>query len=64
MIGLVTRTVDYYPDSAPGPGPRYDRVIYLATPAARGVTERATALLPPHLRPRVTVRDLPARAVM
>ena len=64
MAALVTRTADYYPDSVPGSGLRYDRVIYLATPAARGVTERAAASLPPHLRPRVTVRDLPVGAVL
>jgi hypothetical protein len=64
MTGLVTRTTDYHSDAAPGSGPRYDRVIYLAAPAARGVTERAAASLPPHLRPRVTVRDLPVGAVL
>jgi hypothetical protein len=64
MTVLVTRTADYYPDAAPGPEPRYHRVIYLAAPAARGVTERAAASLPPALRPRVTVRDLPPGAVL
>jgi len=64
MAALVARTADYYPDSAAGSGPRYDRVIYLAAPAARGVTERASALLPPHLRSRVTVRDLPPGALL
>jgi hypothetical protein len=64
MTGLVARTTDYYPDSAPGSGPRYDRVIYLAAPAARRVTERAAASLPPQLRLRVTVRDLPLGAVL
>jgi hypothetical protein len=64
MAGLATRSADYYPDSAPGPRPRYDRVIYLAAPAARGVSERAAASLPPPLRLRVAVRDLPAGAVL
>ena len=60
MAGLLSRTADYYPDSAPGSGPRYTRVVYLAAPAARGVTERAAASLPPLMAARVTVRDLPA----
>jgi hypothetical protein len=64
MAGLVARTADYYPGSAPGPGPRYDRVVYLAAPAARAVTERAAASLPPRLAARVTVRDLPPGAVL
>ena len=34
MSALVTRTADYHPDATPGPGRRYDRVIYLAAPAA------------------------------
>jgi len=61
MAGLLARTADYYPDSAPAAGPRYARVVYLAAPAARGVTERAAASLPPPLG-RVTVRDLPPGA--
>jgi hypothetical protein len=64
MAGLVTRTADYYPDATRGGGPRYDRVIYLAAPAAPGVTERAAASLPPPLRHRVTVRDLPPGAAL
>jgi Recombinase len=59
MAGLLARTTDYYPDSVPAAGPRYHRVVYLAAPAARGVTERAAASLPPPLATRVTVRDLP-----
>jgi hypothetical protein len=62
MAGLLARTADYYPDSAPGAGPRYARVVYLAAPAARGVTEQAAASLPPRLQARVTVRDLPPGA--
>ncbi|HEV2371849.1 MAG TPA: hypothetical protein VGS19_06740 [Streptosporangiaceae bacterium] len=64
MRGLVARDRDYYPDSPPGGQPRYDRVIYLAAPAARGVTDRAAASLPPPLRARVTVRDLPEGALL
>jgi hypothetical protein len=44
--------------------PRYDRVVYLAAPPAHGVTARAAASLPPALRARLTVRDLPAEAVL
>jgi hypothetical protein len=62
MAALLARTADYHPGSAPGPGPRYHRVIYLAAPAARGVTERAAATLPPPLAARMTVRDLPPGA--
>ena len=62
MSGLLTRTADYGPGARPGPGPRYDRVVYLASPAARGVVDRATAALPPGLGSRLTVRDLPPGA--
>ena len=63
MAGLAARTTDYYPGSAPGPGPRYHRVVYLAALPARGVTERAAAILPPPLAARVTVRNLPPGTV-
>ena len=59
MAGLLARAADYYPGSARGTRPRYDRVVYLAAPAARGVTDRAAATLPARLRARITVRDLP-----
>jgi hypothetical protein len=62
MAGLATRTSDYAPDAPPGSGPRYARVVYLAAPAARSVTGRAAATLPPPLAARVTVRDLPPGA--
>ena len=62
MAGLLNRTADYYPDSAPAGHPRYTRVVYLAAPAARGVTGRAAASLPPLLAARMTVRDLPPGA--
>lgn len=63
MTGLLTRSADYYPDAAPDVRPRYDRVIYLAAPPARSVTERAAATLPAQVRGRVSVRDLPAGAL-
>ena len=62
MAALLARTTDYHPGSAPSSGPRYARVVYLAAPAARGVTERAAVSLPPSLAARVTVRDLPPGA--
>jgi hypothetical protein len=64
MAGLLARTSDYYPDSAPTSGPRYDRVIYLTSPAARRVCERAAATLPPPAAARVSVRDLPEGALL
>jgi hypothetical protein len=64
MAALAARTADYYPGSAPGAGPRYTRVIYLAAPPARGVTGRAAASLPPSVAARVTVRDLPPGALL
>jgi hypothetical protein len=64
MTGLLARSADYYPGSAAGPSPRYDRVIYLAAPAARPVTERAAATLPAPSRLRVVVRDLPEGALL
>jgi hypothetical protein len=64
MTALATRTADYHPGAVPGSGPRYHRVVYLAAPAAQGVTGRAAAALPPQLRARVTVRDLPPGALL
>jgi len=64
MSGLLTRTSDYRQGAQPGPGPRYDRVVYLAAPAARSVVDRAAAELPGHLRSRLVVRDLPSGAVL
>jgi hypothetical protein len=64
MAALAARTTDYQPASVPGPRPRYHRVIYLAAPAARSVTERAAATLPPQAAARVTIRDLPAGALL
>ena len=64
MAVLAARTSDYHPSSVPGTGPRYARVVYLAAPAARGVTGRAAASLPAQAAARVTVRDLPPGALL
>jgi hypothetical protein len=64
MAALAARTADYHPGSAPGIGPRYARVVYLAAPPARCVTDRAAASLPAQLAVRVTVRDLPPGAAL
>jgi hypothetical protein len=64
MAGLLARASDYYPGSARTVGPRYARVVYLAAPAARGVTGRAAATLPAPSRARITVRDLPPGALL
>jgi hypothetical protein len=47
-----------------GTAPRYDRVVYLAAPAARGVVGRAAASLPGGQRDRLVVRDLPPGAAV
>jgi hypothetical protein len=59
MSSLLARASDYQPAVRPGPGPRYDRVVYLASPAARSVVDRAAAALPGPLSARLVVRDLP-----
>jgi hypothetical protein len=64
MAGLLARTTDYYPDSVAADRPRYDRVVYLAAPPARGVCERAAATLPSPAAARITVRDLPEGALL
>ena len=64
MAALLARTTDYHPGSAPAAGPRYARVVYLAAPPARSVTERAATTLPPELAARVTIRDLPPGALL
>jgi len=63
MAGLLARTADYQPGARPAATPRYDRVVYLASPAARGVVDRAAAALPAGLRARLTARELPPGAV-
>jgi hypothetical protein len=64
MAGLLARTADYQPAAPPGPAPRYDRVVYLASPAARSIVDRAAAALPGAQRSRLVVRDLPGGAVL
>jgi hypothetical protein len=64
MSGLLARASDYQPGARSGPGPRYHRVIYLTSPAARGMVDRAAAALPAQLGARLTVRDLPPGAVL
>ena len=64
MSGLLARTADYQPAAAPGPGPRYHRVVYLASPTARSIVDRAAATLPGAQRSRVVVRDLPEGAAL
>ena len=64
MAGLLARTADYQPAAPPGPAPRYDRVVYLASPFARSIVDRAAAALPGAQRSRLVVRDLPEQAVL
>jgi hypothetical protein len=64
MAGLLTQDADLPPVFLPGRRPRYDRVVYLTSPAARPVTERAAAAQPPVQRSRLVVRDLPAGALL
>ena len=64
MAGLLARTADYQPTAPPGPRPRYDRVVYLASPAARSIVDRAAASVPGGHGSRLVVRDLPGGAVL
>jgi hypothetical protein len=64
MAGLLARTADYQPAAPPGPGRRYDRVVYLVSPAARSIVDRAAAAVAGAQRSRVVVRDLPGEAVL
>ena len=64
MSALLTRTTDYQPAAPPGSGLRYQRVIYLTSPAARSIVDRAAAALPAALGSRLAVRDLPPGAVL
>jgi hypothetical protein len=64
MTGLLARTAGCQPAAPAAPGPRYHRVVYLASPAARSVVDRAAAALPAGQRSRVVVRDLPPGAVL
>jgi hypothetical protein len=58
------RTADCRAAARPGPGPRYHRVVYLASPSARSVVDRAAAELPCPLGARLVVRELPPGAVL
>jgi hypothetical protein len=66
LAGLMSRTADYGPDSrrAYGRGARYDRVVYLCAPAARGIVERAADSLTGPQAARLTIRDLPSGALL
>jgi hypothetical protein len=64
MAGLLARTADYPPEAPPGMAPRYHRVVYLVSPAARSVVDRAAAALPAAQGGRLVVRDLPAGGVL
>jgi hypothetical protein len=64
MSGLLSATSGHQPGAVWGSAPRYDRVVYLAAPAARGVVDRAAASLPGGLRDRLVVRDLPPGAAV
>jgi hypothetical protein len=62
MAELLARTRDYGDDAAPGVAPRYARVLYVCSPAARGVVTRACGMLPAELAARVDIRSLPEGA--
>jgi hypothetical protein len=64
MTALLARAGDHPQAGRAGSEPRYDRVVYLASPAARSITERAAAELPGPMRPRLVIRDLPPGAVL
>ena len=62
MTSLLERRRGYSLAAPAHDRPRYDRAVYLTSPAARSVVQRARASLPGPLQARVTVRDLPAEA--
>jgi hypothetical protein len=64
MTGLLARRSGWEPGARPGPGPRYDHVVYLCSRAARPAAERAAAGLPLFLAARVTIRELPPGALL
>jgi hypothetical protein len=64
MTGLLAHTGGYKPGVRPPGAASYDRVVYLTTPAARPVVDRARAELPAHLAARLVIRDLPPGAVL
>jgi hypothetical protein len=64
MSGLLSATTGHQPSAGRGTASRFDRVVYLTAPAARGVVDRAAASLPGGLRDRLVVRALPPGAVL
>ena len=62
MRGLLDRRAGYSPGAVRHDQPRYDRAVYLTSPRARSVVQRAAATLPGPLQARVTIRDLPPEA--
>jgi len=64
MAGLLYRRTGYSPGAKPHDRPRYDRAVYLVAPPARSVVTRAAATLPAPLQARITIRDLPAEAML
>jgi hypothetical protein len=64
MAGMLARAADYQPGARPAPGPRCHRVVYLTSPAARAVVDRAAATLAAPVRGRMVVRDLPPGACL
>jgi hypothetical protein len=63
MAEMAARTTDYGDEPQAGPVARYARVLYVCSPAARGVVERARELLPEPTAARVEVRSLPEGAL-
>jgi hypothetical protein len=63
MAEMAARATDYGDETAPGGVARYARVLYVCSPAALGVVERARGLLPEPAAARVEVRTLPAGAL-
>jgi hypothetical protein len=63
MAEMAVRTTDYGDEGPPGGAARYARVLYVCSPAAQGVAERARELLPAGVAGRVEVRSLPSGAL-
>jgi hypothetical protein len=55
MAGLLARTAGYQPGAPPGPGPRYDRVVYLAIWPRRRARQTST---PQRRLPRCRSRSI------
>lgn len=63
MTDLLYRRSDYGQEPEPRDPDRYARVLYVTSPAARGVAERARAMLPGSIAGRVEIRALPDGAL-